>query len=114
MKGLVPLAVRAVGVVGNASEPGPGSVSAPFAPFGGNGLTGDSARADRRLSREGDSRKLLDEARGDGRPSLLDKLRLNPEKAFEGEGTCANPPWILCLRRPSIVPKRLFNLDSII
>jgi hypothetical protein len=58
------------------------------------GLVGDSARADRRLSRGGDSCKLLDEARGDGcgRPSLLDKFRPKPPNALEGEDTCAKPP----------------------
>jgi hypothetical protein len=69
-------------------------------PLGDVGLVavGDSAKEERRLSREGDSRKLFDEARGDGfgRPSLLAEFLPKPVKPlFEGDGARANPPWTL-------------------
>jgi hypothetical protein len=69
-------------------------------PLGDVGLVavGDSAREERRLSREGDSRKLFDEARGDGfgRPSLLAEFRPKLAKPpFDGDGARAKPPWTL-------------------
>ena len=59
---------------------------------------GDSARDESLLSRVGDSRKLLDEARGEGlgRPSLLVLLRLpNGTKPLLGDGARANAPCML-------------------
>jgi hypothetical protein len=59
---------------------------------------GVSARDESLLSRVGDSRRLLDEARGEGvgRPSLLMLLLLpNGTKPLLGDGARANAPCML-------------------
>ena len=71
-----------------------GPLAFPFVCEVGLRAGGDSAREERRLSREGDSRRLFDEARGDGfgRPSRLAELRPKGTKPLEGEGARPNPP----------------------
>ena len=82
---------------------------------------GDYASDDSLLSREGDSLRLFDDARGDwlGRPSLLaDDLSARPNGTnppFEGEEARPKPgkePCILWRRRPSIVPNRLLRFSK--
>jgi hypothetical protein len=95
---VVPLGPLEDDPCGMASEMKADPAYALFAvPFGDVGLiaVGDSASAERRLSREGSSRKLFDEARGEGfgRPSLLAEFLPNGAKPLlEGDGARLNPP----------------------
>ena len=112
-EGLVPLAVPGT----SASEICDELAVTPLVPFVGEaGLRGggDSARDESRLSRDGDSLRFPEEARGEGlgRPSLLPELRpkgTNPP--LDGEGALLKPPCMLWRRLPIIVPNRLFRFS---